>query len=250
MEIREITARTILTKTGIGGIDYCLNPYVGCQHGCVYCYATFMKKYSGHAEPWGEFVDAKVNAPELLARELKRGRKGEVIVSSVTDCYQPVEAKFKLTRACLEVLAMSTLSVCLLTKSALVTRDIDIFKRMPDVDVGLTITTNREDIRQIFEPGSSPIAARLSALRELKEQGIPTHVFVGPILPMDVEKLVEAIAPYTTRVLVDRMNYPWKAREAYVKHSLKWALDPAYFEEVEAELARRFAALGVEAEGV
>jgi DNA repair photolyase len=140
--------------------------------------------------------------------------------------------------------------VCLLTKSALVVRDIDIFKRMPDVDVGLTITTDREDMRQIFEPGSSTIAARLSALKELKEQGIPTHVFIGPILPMNPAKLIEAIAPYTARVLVDKMNYPWKAREAYVKHNLKWALDPAYFEEIEADLARRLAALGIDAEVV
>ncbi|MFH1220260.1 MAG: radical SAM protein [Candidatus Eisenbacteria bacterium] len=247
MKIGEITARSILTKTGIPGVDYCLNPYVGCHHGCVYCYATFMKKYSGHTEPWGEFVDAKVNAPELLKRELRRPREGEVIVSSVTDCYQPVEARFKLTRACLEILAMTDLSVSILTKSNLVTRDIDIFKKMRAVDVGLTITTDREDIRRIFEPHSSTIESRIEALKTLKEQGISTHVFVGPILPMDAEKLARAVAPYADRVLIDRMNYPWKAREVYSRHNLAWALEPAYFKEVEETLRRLFSASGIEA---
>ena len=129
MIVREVSARTILTKTGIPGVDWCLNPYIGCQHACVYCYATFMKKYSAHEEAWGEFVDAKINAPELLRRELRRRREGEVMLSSVTDCYQPLEARFKLTRACLELLALSTLEVSVLTKSDLVVRDLDIFKR-------------------------------------------------------------------------------------------------------------------------
>ena len=245
MQVREVTARTILTKTGIPGMDYCLNPYVGCQHACVYCYATYMKKYSNHDEPWGEFVDAKVNAPDLLKRELRRPRKGEVMVSSVTDCYQPLEARFRLTRACLEMLAMSTLRVTVLSKSALVVRDIDIFKRMPAVDVGLTVATDREDMRQVFEPHSSPIASRLAALRQLAESGISTYVFIGPILPMDPERLAEVIAPHTKSVLIDRLNYPWKAREVYTKHDLKWALDPAFFEEIETRLARRLSALGV-----
>ena len=250
MKTGEITARSILTKTGIPGVDYCLNPYVGCGHGCVYCYATFMKKYSGHTEPWGEFVDAKINAPELLKRELRRPREGEVIVSSVTDCYQPVEARFRLTRACLEILAMTDLSVSILTKSGLVTRDIDIFGKMRAVDVGLTITTDREAIREIFEPHASSIESRLAALKALKEQGIPTHVFVGPILPMDAETLARAIAPYAGRVLIDRMNYPWKAREVYSRHNLGWALEPAYFEEVEEILRRHFSAAGIEAQTV
>jgi DNA repair photolyase len=227
-------------------MDYCLNPYVGCEHACRYCYATYMKKYSGHEEPWGEFVDAKVNATELLKRELRRPRKGEVMLSSVTDCYQPLEARLGLTRACLEILAMSTLKVTALTKSALVVRDIDVFKRMPSVDVGLTIATNREEMRQIFEPHSSPIPARVAALKQLAESGISTYVFVGPILPMDPEKLAEAIGPYTRSVLIDRMNYPWKAREIYIQHNLKWALDPAFFGEMEARLVKSLAARGVE----
>ena len=246
MIIGEKMARSILTRTGIPGADYCLNPYTGCGHACVYCYATYMKKYSGHDEPWGEFVDAKINAPDLLRRELRRRREGEVIVSSVTDPYQPVEARFKLTRACLEILAMSDLEVCILTKSALVTRDADILCHMRQVDVGLTITTDREDIRTLLEPGASSIAARLEALAALKARGIPTHAFIGPMLPMNPERLAEAVAPLVTHVLIDRMNYAWRVRDFYLRHKLAAALEDAYFEETEAVLTRTLSKLGVE----
>ncbi len=95
MTIKEIKVKSVLTKTGIPGVDYCINPYVGCSHSCRYCYATFMTRYSGHTEAWGEFVDIKVNAPEVLEKEIKRKKKGRVIISSVTDAYQPVEGKYQ-----------------------------------------------------------------------------------------------------------------------------------------------------------
>ena len=250
MKITEIAARTILTKTGIGGLDYCLNPYTGCGHGCRYCYATFMKKYSGHEEPWGEFVDAKVNAPDLLKRELRRRREGEVILSSVTDPYQPLEARFKLTRACLELLAMSDLSVSILTKSALVTRDLDIFKRMGNLEVGLTVTTDREEMRKLFEPHASSIAARIEALKTLKTAGIATHAFIGPLLPMDPEALAEALAPHIERVMIDRMNYPWKVRETYRRHNLMEALEEQYFQDTTEALAHELTSRGVGVEVV
>jgi DNA repair photolyase len=248
--IGEKMARTILTKTGIPGVDYCLNPYTGCGHACAYCYATFMKKYSGHDEPWGEFVDAKINAPDLLRRDLRRRREGEVILSSVTDPYQPVEARFKLTRACLEILALSDLRVCILTKSGLVTRDADILCHMREVDVGLTITTDQEDIRQVFEPGASSIEARIEALAALKARGIPTHAFIGPMLPMNPERLAEAVAPHVQHVLIDRVNYQWRVRDVYLRNDLAWALEDAYFEETEAALTATLSKLGVEVRGV
>jgi len=250
MKIAEIAARTILTKTGIGGLDYCLNPYTGCGHACRYCYATFMKKYSGHEEPWGEFVDAKVNAPDLLKRELRRRRQGEVILSSVTDPYQPLEARFRLTRACLELLAMSDLSVSILTKSALVTRDLDIFKQMGNLEVGLTVTTDREDMRKLFEPHASSIAARIEALKTLKAAGISTHAFIGPLLPMDPEALAEALAPHIERVMIDRMNYPWKVREIYRRHNLTEALEEQYFQDTTEALAHELTSRGVGVEVV
>src|SRR3972149_9738911 len=101
--IREIKAKSILTKSGIPDVDYCVNPYIGCSHGCRYCYATFMKRYSGHTQEWGSFVDVKINAPEILRKQLKRAKRGRILISSVTDAYQPIESKYKLTRQGLEI---------------------------------------------------------------------------------------------------------------------------------------------------
>jgi DNA repair photolyase len=245
MKMSERNVRSILSRTNIPGADYCLNPYIGCAHGCRYCYATFMTKYSGHTEPWGSFVEAKVNAVQLLRKELRRRREGEVILSSVTDPYQPVERTYGLTRGCLELLAASNLAVSILTKSHLVERDLDILGRMVNVEVGLTITTDREDIRRIFEPGASPIQARLRALQSLHTRKVPTYVFVGPMLPMDPDRLAARISPFADRVLMDRMNYAWKVKALYMRHRLGFALEASYFEEIESGLAAAFRRHGV-----
>ena len=104
MIVREIECQSILTKSGIEVVDYALNPYVGCGHGCVYCYARFMKRFTGHKEEWGEFVDVKINAAEVLARQMRRAKRGNIAFGTVTDPYQPLERKYEITRACLEVL--------------------------------------------------------------------------------------------------------------------------------------------------
>jgi DNA repair photolyase len=250
MKIKEVRARSILSRTRIPGIDYCINCYTGCGHACTYCYATFMKKFTSHPEPWGTFVDVKVNAVDLLKKALRRNVMGEVMMSSVTDAYQPIEKKYELTRGCLELLAQTELDVDILTKSNLVLRDIDILSRMATVDVGLTVTTNREDIKRIFEPASSSIRERLNALKALRKAGISTYVFIGPILPMDPEKLVDSIAPFTDRVLIDRMNYKWKVEETYRKKKMESALKPEFFEDIEQKLVRRLAHHGVRTECV
>lgn len=250
MKVKEVRARSILSRTSIPGIDYCINPYTGCAHACRYCYATFMKKFTGHVEPWGTFVDVKVNAVDLLKKALRRNITGGVMMSSVTDAYQPLERSYGLTRGCLELLARTELDVDILTKSNLVTRDIDILSKMATVDVGITITTNREDIKRIFEPASSSIRERLNALRALRKAGISTYVFVGPILPMKPEKLADLIAPFTDRVLIDRMNYKWKVEEIYRASNLDHALEDNYFEEIEQGLMARLIHHGIQTECV
>src|SRR5512137_679848 len=117
MIVKEIVSRSILTKTGIEGYDYCINPYVGCEHGCRYCYASFMKRFTGHQEPWGEFVDVKVNAAQVLRRQLRKATRGSALVGTVTDPYQPAEKDYAITRGCLEALLEQQLSVHLLTRS-------------------------------------------------------------------------------------------------------------------------------------
>ena len=172
MIVKEIQAKTILSVSKIR--DYVINPYVGCQHACSYCYARFMKRFTGHSEPWGEFVDVKINAAELLSREILKKKIGEVWVSGVCDPYQPLEAKYGLTRKCLEILARDDWPVFVQTRSPLVLRDIDILKEGQHFQVGLSITTADDNIRKLFEPHAPPIQDRIAALDTLHRAGIKT----------------------------------------------------------------------------
>lgn len=230
--IREIKVKSVLSKSNISGFDYCVNPYVGCFHGCVYCYATFMKRYTGHTEEWGSFVDVKVDAPEILQKQLTRAKKGNVIISSVTDAYQPVEARYTLTRQCLEILLSHQFPVDILTKSPLVLRDIDLIKRCKDIEVGITITTDNEKIRKIFEPHTPSVAARIKAIKTLHDNGVKTYVFIGPVLPMNPEILAEKISPHVDNILIDRMNYPSKTFHLYKHMGLKRWLDKAFVDDI------------------
>lgn len=213
-------------------MDYCINPYVGCAHGCRYCYATFMKRYTGHSEEWGTFVDIKVNAPEVLAKQVKRIRNGQVLLSSVTDPYQPIESKYGLTRQCLEILLRHSFSVDILTKSSLVLRDIDRIKEFEQIEVGLTITTDDDEVRKIFEPNVPPIAARLDTLKKLFDQGVRTYAFIGPVLPMNPERLAKMIRPYAHRILIDRMNYVSKTRKIFTQMGFTRWLEDAFVDDI------------------
>jgi DNA repair photolyase len=244
--VKEVRAKSILSRSGIEGINYTVNPYTGCGHKCLYCYATFMKKYTGHTEPWGEFVDAKVNAPLLLARQLSRAERGSVILSSVTDPYQPVEAKYKLTRGCLAALSNHDFPVEVLTKSPLVLRDMDVIVKCGQIEVGFTITTDDERIRRIFEPQAPSIEQRIKALQALHEKGIRTYVFIGPVLPMHPDRLADRIRPYVHRVMIDPMNYPSKTRAVYQAHALGRWLDPDYVGSITEALQRLLDTVPVE----
>jgi DNA repair photolyase len=239
--LKKINVKSVLSKTGIPGKTYCINPYVGCTHACRYCYATFMKRFTGHIEPWGSFVDIKINAPEVLRRQLKRAVKGGIIMSSVTDPYQPAEDRHLITRKCLEVIALFQFPVDILTKSPLVLRDIDIISKLKDIEVGITITTDNDGIRKIFEPDAPPVSERINTLRRLHREGIKTYVFIGPTLPMNPERLAEKISPYADSVLIDRMNYPGKVKWLYKKHHLDaWIEDEGLIDRVFSALKRGF----------
>ncbi len=241
MIVKEIEAKSILSKSRI--YEYALNAYVGCQHSCVYCYAKFMKRVTGHREPWGKFVDAKINAPELLDREVKKKKKGRVWISGVCDAYQPLEAKYKLTRTCLEILVDNGWPVTIQTKSPLVVRDIDILKKSADCEVGFTITTADENVRKIFEPGAPPIAKRVEALAILHSQGIKTFVMVAPMLP-NAYGLVDMLKGKVDHVLIDRYNYHY-ADWAYKKHGMQQAMNDDFFLEKGEELRAAFEKAGI-----
>jgi len=243
MDVTEITVKSALVRSKIPGVEYVINPYLGCAHGCRYCYAVFMRKYARHhrADPWGSFVEVKVNIAEVLRRELAKKKKpGRVMLASVCDPYQPVEARYRLTRQCLEALIGHSWGVSILTKSPLVTRDLDLLKDAPDVSVGFSIGTDDERVRAILEPQAPPIAARIEALRQLHEAGVRTWVFVAPILPLDPERLFAAIAPHMDSFMADGLNYAYLVRDLYRKHGWEYALTPAYADEMAAFLLKKW----------
>ena len=239
--VKKIKVKSVLTRSGIPGVDYCINPYVGCFHGCKYCYATFMKRFTGHTEAWGSFVDVKVNSPEVLQRQLQRKERGRVMISSVTDAYQPIEAKYKLTRKCLEVLLEHQFPVDILTKSPLVLRDLDLIKEFKDIEVGVTVTTNDEKIRKVFEPKAPSITARINTLKKLHNNGINTYVFIGPVLPMNPEALLENINPHVDSIIIDRMNYTSKTLKIYKRMNLNKWLEDGFIENIIQRLENGFA---------
>lgn len=190
--IREIQSKTIFTKSGLPASDWVINPYNGCLFGCSYCYAAQIARWKHPGEEWGTYLDVKMNAPELLRNELTSLKKklktnnfGSVFFSSVTDPYVGMEAKYKLTRRCLEVLADFGYagSINVQTKSPLVTGDIDILRRLKNVSVGCTVTTLDDTISRFFEGNAPPVSKRIEALKTLHGSGISTYAFVGPILP-------------------------------------------------------------------
>lgn len=178
--VRETACKTILNRSGIS--DYCLNCYTGCAHGCVYCYARFMQRFHPHPEPWGQFVDVKVNAVEVLEHQLRRTRRGEVFISSACDGWQPIEAERRLTRRCCELLVQSGFTVNVLTKSALVLRDLDILSGH-SARIGVTVTTLDERLRALWEPGGSSVEERLRVIEAARRAGLETAIMFGPLLP-------------------------------------------------------------------
>ncbi len=196
-----------LSKTGLPDLDYALNPYIGCSHGCIYCYAREYTRDTRIAENWGRIVVVKENLIEVLDKETRKIRRGVVGLATITDPYQPVEAVYEITRRALEILLERGFHVSIQTKSTLVLRDLDILEKYKNrVDVGFTITTLDNSKARRIEPSSSPPTARAEALRKISSRGIETWVFMGPIIPGltdnigDIEEIV-LLASETRSVL-------------------------------------------------
>lgn len=192
IKVRLIQAKSIFIKSGLPGSDFVINPYNGCLFGCMYCYAAQIARWKHPNEKWGSYLDVKINAAELLRQELEKLQKrlhtknfGSVFLSSVTDPYVGLEAKYQITRKCLEVLADFGYegSTAIQTKSPLVTRDIDILKKLKKVAVGFTVTTLDDKVSRFLEVKAPAVSERIKALKRLHEEEITTYAFVGPILP-------------------------------------------------------------------
>lgn len=177
--IRDVETKNIMTKSSLPVGGYSVNPYVGCTHGCKYCYASFMKRFTGHTEPWGTFLDVK-HWPEIKKTQKYRGQR--VVIGSVTDGYLPQEEQFQNTRKLLEQLRGSEAEILICTKSDLVVRDIDLLKQLGKVTVSWSINTLDEAFHQDMDKAVS-IERRLAAMKTVYEAGIRTVCFISPVFP-------------------------------------------------------------------
>ena len=204
MIIREIQTKNPLTKSDLPVSDYSLNPYLGCEHGCKYCYACFMKRFTGHEEPWGSFVDVKYWKP-LIHPERYAGK--EVFLGSVTDPYQPAEEKYRRTRAVLEELRGSGVKLSIATKSDLVLRDLDLIQSFPEARVSWSINTLDERFKDDMDKAVS-IGRRLTAMKAFHDAGVRTTCFISPIFPgiTDVPAIIQRAKDDCNLIWLENLN--------------------------------------------
>lgn len=225
-----------VSKSNLPGVDFVINPYVGCPHSCKYCYACFMEKFTEHDKPWGNFLDVKICDKPI---NLKKLEGKSVFLSSVTDCYNPFEAKHKVTRKILEQLQNSNTEIVITTKSDLILRDLDILKKIPKISVASSINTLDEQFKNDMDKASS-IKKRINMLKTMNENEIHTVLFMSPIFPyitdfkaimQETETFIDEFwfenlklrTPYKNIILAYIMkNYPQYYKEyidIYVRHN-------------------------------
>jgi DNA repair photolyase len=214
VQVKEIQAKTILTPQKYGSLskyfDYSLNPYAGCQFRCSYCYVPKFPNARHDPADWGGWVEVKVNAPELLQKERMKVFGSKIFFSSATDPYQYLELKYRISRRCLqELIRYQPAYVTMHTRSHLILQDIELLKAFGDkLRVGVSITTDREDIREEFEPSAPSFARRVELIRELRRAGVRVYGSVSPLLPCNPANFVATLKPYLSHAWVDEMN--WK----------------------------------------
>lgn len=201
---KEIHVNDYLTKSNLPASDYVINPYVGCPHGCKYCYASFMKRFTGHKEDWGTFIDIKKCDKKINIQKLENKN---VFLSSVTDCYNKFEEKYELTRKILKQLVNANCYLSISTKSKLILRDLDLLKQMKNITVSMSINTLDEDFRKDMDNASS-IQERLNTLKELHKNGIHTVLFMSPIFPYitNFKEIIEVSKEYIDEYWFENLN--------------------------------------------
>lgn len=204
MKISEVQTKSVLTKSNLPVGDYSVNPYVGCSHACKYCYASFMKRFTNHPEPWGEFLDVKY-WPKI--KDAGRYRGKELFFGSVTDPYLPEEEQYRRTRTLLEQLQGSGIKLSIQTKSDLVLRDLDLIRTFPDARVGFSINTLDESFKDDMDHAVS-IQRRLAAMKQLHDAGIRTTCFISPIFPgiTDVTAIIDRVKEQCNLVWLENLN--------------------------------------------
>ncbi len=204
--IEEIRTKVALPVSRLPGLDYALNPYVGCQHDCLYCYAPYVTKRE--RKEWTKVL-ARTDLPQALAKEL-RGKKGTIGLGTVTDPYQEAERHLLITRRCLMEIIPHGLAVSALTKSDLILRDLDLYKELKG-EVGMTVTSVNDELSRSLEPGAPLPGRRIDALRRMADEGLNAYALIGPLLPLltgkDIADLVETLSSTGIEwVMLDRFR--------------------------------------------
>lgn len=214
--IKQIETKNVLTKSNLPVSDYSVNPYVGCTHACKYCYASFMKRFTNHTEPWGDFLDVKI-WPAIKNPQKYAGK--ELFFGSVTDPYNPQEETCLRTRTLLEQLQGSGIALSIQTKSDLVLRDLDLIKTFPDARVGFSINTLDEAFKDDMDKAVS-IQRRLSAMKQVYEAGIRTTCFISPIFPgiTDVPAIIDRVKNQCNLVWLENLNLRGSYKSAIMEY--------------------------------
>ena len=201
---KHIQVNDYVTKSNLPASDYVINPYVGCPHGCKYCYASFMKRFTRHKEDWGTFIDIKQCSKKINTKKLENK---SVFLSSVTDCYNKFEEKYELTRNILKQLVHVDCELNISTKSKLILRDLDLLKQMKNLTVSMSINTLNENLKNDMDNASS-ISDRLNTLKELHNNGIRTVLFMSPIFPYitDFKKIIDISKDYIDEYWFENLN--------------------------------------------
>lgn len=219
MIIKEIKVKNYLTKSNLPGIDFTINPYIGCSHKCRYCYASFMKKITNHSENWGNFIDIKLTEEEV---DLKKIQNKTIFLSSVTDPYLSFEKEYLITRSILEEIKNSNCKLIITTKSSLILRDLDILKQIKNLTVCISINTIDEKFKNDMDKASS-IKERIKTLKILHENNISTVAFISPIFPYitDIKDIIESVKDYVDFCWFENL----KLRANYKKDILNYIKD-------------------------
>lgn len=219
MIIKEIKVKNYLTKSNLPGIDFTINPYIGCSHKCRYCYASFMKKITNHSENWGDFIDIKLTEEEI---DLKKIQNKTIFLSSVTDPYLSFEKEYLITRSILEEIKDSNCKLIITTKSSLILRDLDILKQIKNLTVCISINTIDEKFKNDMDKASS-IKERIKTLKILHENNISTVAFISPIFPYitDIKDIIESVKDYVDFCWFENL----KLRANYKKDILNYIKD-------------------------
>lgn len=249
MTINEIKVANYVSKSDLPKSDYVINPYVGCPHACKYCYASFMKRFTKHHEAWGDFVDVKYCDKQINIKHLA-GKS--LFLSSVTDCYNPYESKYKITQMILNQIKNADCSVTISTKSDLILRDLEILKQFKDLKVSISLNTVDEDFKNDMDNASS-VKNRINTLKELYSNGIYTILFMSPIFPFitDFKSIIDITRDFVCEYWFENLNlrgdykavilsYILKSYPDYIDHYKQIYLnrDNTYWDELSVDIEK------------